>query len=167
MKVKLEVTVEVSRLAHDGISSPNLQVACEGAKEGIEEALKNAENRILPGMPKLEEAPMAKKNTFPRYKVWVEIEKLLPNGDADPNWELGKPLPDCVGKADTLNEAKAIQFEVAQAFCEDWKLSDCRPATVIAGLKDFCKNAKRNKAKHKKDFDALDRALEKADMPQD
>ena len=155
MKVKLEVTVEVSRLAHDGISSPNLQVACEGAKEGIEEALKK------------EEAPMAKKNTFPRYKVWVEIEKLLPNGDADPNWELGKPLPDCVGKADTLNEAKAIQFEVAQAFCEDWKRSDCRPATVIAGLKDFCKNAKRNKAKHKKDFDALDRALEKADMPQD
>ena len=69
-----------------------------------------------------------KKDLSPRFKVWVEIERLKPNGDADPTWELrGKPCPDCVGTANTLKEAERIQFAVATAFGVDPEKSDCRP----------------------------------------
>lgn len=69
-----------------------------------------------------------KKAKSPRFKVWVEIERLLPNGDADPTWELrGKPCPDCLGRANTLKEAERIQFMVATAFGVDPQNSDCRP----------------------------------------
>ena len=68
------------------------------------------------------------KKASPRFKVWVEIERLKPNGDADPTWELrGKPCPDCVGTASTLKEAERIQFAIATAFGVDPENSDCRP----------------------------------------
>lgn len=92
----------------------------------------------------------SKKEKFPRFKVWVEIERLLPNGDEDPTWELrGKPAPDCVGKANTLKEAERIQFMVATAFGVDPENSDCRPRVpktledkVNARIKGLCEALK-------------------------
>jgi hypothetical protein len=45
MKVKLVVTLEVSKNIGVRGPGPNLQVACEAASEGVEEALNNAMNR--------------------------------------------------------------------------------------------------------------------------
>jgi hypothetical protein len=51
MKVKLEVTLEVLKVADHALNckekakDPLVQIACEGAKEGVEEALNHAMNR--------------------------------------------------------------------------------------------------------------------------
>ena len=65
------------------------------------------------------------KNKSPRFKVWVEIERLTKDGDEDRSYT--PPLPDCVGTADNEAMAMAIQYNIALQFCEDADRSDCRP----------------------------------------
>ena len=67
----------------------------------------------------------AKKEKFPRFKVWVEIERLTKDGDEDSNYIA--PMPDCVGTADTEKGAMAIQFNIAMQNGIDPENSDCRP----------------------------------------
>jgi hypothetical protein len=45
MKIKLEVTMEVSLLDMDTTETVDAKTALEAAKEGVEEALENTENR--------------------------------------------------------------------------------------------------------------------------
>ena len=101
---------------------------------------------------------MGLKSKKPYYKVWIEIEKLTPDGDVDNKYIA--PLPDCVGVAKTEKEAMSIQYEVARVFGIDPDRSDCRPKknvkTVLAGLRDFVNKAKSTKLNY--DINQFDKA---------
>ena len=79
---------------------------------------------------------MAKKNS-PRFKVWVEIERLTKDGDEDRKY--AAPLPDCVGTAKTEQGAMAIQYQIAMNYGIDPQNSDCRPRTKRSKKCPGCK----------------------------
>jgi hypothetical protein len=79
----------------------------------------------------------AKKEKFPRFKVWVEIERLTKDGDEDSNYIA--PMPDCVGTADTEKGAMAIQFNIAMQNGIDPENSDCRPRAKRSKKCPACK----------------------------
>ena len=60
------------------------------------------------------------------YKVWIEIERIKPDGDPDQDY--AAPLPDCVGAASNERDAMARAWEIVSAFGVDPENSDCRPS---------------------------------------
>jgi hypothetical protein len=123
---------------------PDSQVFSGPITEGwpeIDEATKRAKKLNLPVQvffpqqaASKDKTPM-KKAKSPRFKVWVEIERLTKDGDEDRKYT--PPLPDCVGTTDTEKAAMARAFEIVCQYGIDPENSDCRPRRK--DVRNYCK----------------------------